>query len=491
MVDFKIDFGPWEPIFAGKAYGHEVEIVTNQEHIYLVFIYELLGEKKVGALVEGYKALVARGQIESFINTLPKASMGVIKNDTEKSQKVFFLTFETIYLDFNQEDYLKKLDYSIQKNIESIRTIVDLGRTSSIELKELGEASIKDYFQIVGDPFVMKVLLSPKRTSGLTRMSFKETEVEEKQTKIQLGLTKNREIAIEKTRNLYRTSITGENESETQYCAYIIAENLLLEGKQVILFDSQHYFEGLASASKNDFKLKEQLVEYEPSGFPVKKIIAKENMKVSLKDTELHLLLDTIGCGDNDLETGLLDLFEKTNFNTPIELIGELLNAEKLNDFQKLKAERILRIIDKKYANIFGKNIDFQELVKKWPGSLGRATIIDTSKLDKKENLLFTQAAMNYLQKSVKNESVPEIALILNKTEELLKVKKIIQIINELETSGFGAIFVGKNTVPEELEDSIVTKINIIKGNDIAINVKGKPSYRIYLRPSLSGEVKY
>ena len=107
LVDFKINYGPWETIFQGKAYGHEVEIVTNKERMYLVFIYEVIGEQKTGAIVEGYKAFYARGQIEAFINTLPKASMGIIKNNTEKTQKVFFLTFDTIYLDFTQEDYLK------------------------------------------------------------------------------------------------------------------------------------------------------------------------------------------------------------------------------------------------------------------------------------------------------------------------------------------------------------------------------------------------
>ncbi len=491
MVDFKIDFGPWEQIFVGKAYGHEVEIITNQEHIYLVFIYELIGDKKVGAIVEGYKALVARGQIESFVNTLPKPSMAVVKNNSEKTQKVFFLTFEPTYVDFNQEDYLKTLDYGLQKNIESIRMVIDLARTSSIELKELDEVSIKDYFQIIGDPFVMKVLLSPKRTSGLTKINIREGLEEEKQTKIQLGLTKNREIAMEKTRNLYRTSITGEKEKQIQYCAYIIAENLLLEGKQVILFDSTHYFEGLAAASKNDQKLKEQLVEYEPSGFPVKKIIAKENMKVSMKDAEIHLLLDTIGSFDEELEKGLIDLCESTEFDNPMHLIANLLNAKKLNDFQKLKAERVLLIINTKFGELFGKNIELQELVKKWPGTLGRATIIDTSKLNSNEELVFTQTTMKYLARSVKDESIPEIALILTKTNQLFRGKQTTELINNLETEGFGIIIAGSTIIPEDIEANLTTKISVIKDNDIAITTRGKPSYRLYLRPSLSGNPTY
>lgn len=491
LVDFKINYGPWETIFQGRAYGHDVEVITNKEHMYLVFIYELIGEKKAGAIVEGYKAFLARGQIEAFINTLPKASMGIMKNNTEKTQKVFFLAFDTIYLDFTQEDYLKKLDYNLEKSIEGIRNVTDLARTSSIELKELDEVSIQDYFQIIGDPFVMQVLLSPKRTSGLTKVNIRDNFDEEKQTKIQLGLTKNREIAIEKTRHLYRTCITGEKEISNQYCAYILAENLLLEGKQVILFDATHYFDGLGTASKNETKLKEQLIEYEPSGFPVKKIIAKENMKCSMKNTEVHLLLDIIGCGDEDLEKGINELAKISEFDTPLQLNSNLISATQLNDFQKLKTERILNIINNEFNDLFGKNIPLQELIKKWPGTLGRATIIDTSKLNKNEEVIFAQSIMNYLEHSITEEKVTETALIISNTDELFKGKDTIRLINELENDGFGIIFISNSALPEEIEDTLTTKIKIIKDNDIAITIRGKPSYRIHLRPSLSGNPTY
>lgn|GEM_PF-1331398 len=491
LVDFKINYGPWETIFQGKAYGHEVEIVTNKERMYLVFIYEVIGEQKTGAIVEGYKAFYARGQIEAFINTLPKASMGIIKNNTEKTQKVFFLTFDTIYLDFTQEDYLKKLDYNLEQNIDRMRTITDLARTSSIELKELDDVSVKDYFQIIGDPFVMQVLLSPKRTSKLTKVNIRESFENEKQPKIQLGLTKNREIALEKSRYLYRTSITGEKESTTKYCAYILAENLLIEGKQIILFDSSYYFDGLGTASKNETKLKAQLVEYEPAGFPVKKIVAKENMKASMKNTEMHLLLDIIGCGDEELEKGLVELSKVTEFNTPLQLSSNLISATNLNDFQKLKAERVLNIINDNFNNIFGENISLQELIKKWPGTLGRATIIDTSKLNKNEELIFIQSVMNYLEESITEEKVSEIALILINGNRLFKGKDTVRLINELEKDGFGIIFTGTSSIPEIIEDTLTTKINIIKDDDVAITIRGKPSYRVQLRPSLSGNPTY
>jgi hypothetical protein len=162
-----------------------------------------------------------------------------------------------------------------------------------------------------------------------------------------------------------------------------------------------------------------------------------------------------------------------------------------LNDFQKLKAERVLNIINDNFNNIFGENISLQELIKKWPGTLGRATIIDTSKLNKNEELIFIQSVMNYLEESITEEKVSEIALILINGNRLFKGKDTVRLINELEKDGFGIIFTGTSSIPEIIEDTLTTKINIIKDDDVAITIRGKPSYRVQLRPSLSGNPTY
>jgi len=491
VVDFKIDFGPWDSVFEGKAYGHSVEIVANRENFYLVFIYEEIQGKKIGALVEGYKALVCKGNMEAFINTFPKQCMGVLKTLGDKTQKVFFVSFEPTYLDFNSEDYLKKLDVLLKENMDGVNTIVELARASSLELKELGQSSIKDYFQIIGDPFVMRVLLSPKRSSGLTKLELKDSLPEEKAAKIQLGMTKNRELVMEKSRNLYRTAITGSQEKAISYALYIIAENLLLEGKQIIVFDRNNYFDGLSRASKNDLILKENLVEYEPAGFPAKKIKAKIEMKVSLKETNLHLLLDTIGCFDESVEKGILPIYETSQFDSPTELLGFIEKMDSLNDFQKLKAERIIRIIDAQYNGLFGKSIEIGEVIKNWTGTLGRATIIDIKDLSEPEKIIFTQAAISYFDKSIKSEGTSDTSIIISKADSLLSSEFFIGELLKLEHTGFGFIMGSEKPIPEEIEKIIQTKMTAVAKNDFAVNSFNNPSYRVILRPSISGEPKY
>lgn len=491
MVEFKIDYGPWDAVFEGKAYGHSVEIVTNRENFYLVFIYEEIQGKKIGAIVEGYKALVGKGNMEAFINTFPKQCMGVLKTLGDKTQKVFFVSFEPIYLDFNSEDYLRKLDGLLQTSMDGVNTVVELARASSLELKELAQSSIKDYFQIIGDPFVMRVLLSPKRSSGLTKLEFKDSLPEEKAAKIQLGMTKNRELVMEKTRNLYRTTILGSKEKEINYALYIIAENLLLEGKQIIAFDKNNYFDGFSRASKNDLILKENLVEYEPAGFPTKKIKAKSEMKVSLKDTNLHILLDTIGCFDEDLEKGILPIFEKNQFDSPTELLSFIEKMDSLNDFQKLKAERLIRIIDAQYSGLFGKNIEISEVIKKWTGTLGRVSLIDIKDLSEQERTIFVQSAINYFDKSLKNEGTSDTTIIIPSADSLLSSEFFINELLELEHTGFGFMLGSEKPIPDKIEQIVQTKMKIVTKNDLAITSLNNPSYRVILRPSISGEPKY
>ena len=159
-MDFKINFGPWETIFKGKMYDHEVEIVMNPEKYLLTLIYDIKDGKKVGVLVEGQKALVAKGEMGSFIQTLPKRCVGIIKTNGEKTNKMLFISFNPIYVDFKQEDFERKIDNAIKKSLDNIETIIELGKTSSLILTETSMAPETDYSPILGDPFMARSLLS-------------------------------------------------------------------------------------------------------------------------------------------------------------------------------------------------------------------------------------------------------------------------------------------------------------------------------------------
>jgi hypothetical protein len=490
-MNWKLDFGPWTTIMEGKFRGHSIELLENNENFFVSIIYDEKEGKKVGALIEGHKTLLARGSAENFIQTLPKPAIIIEKTLGEETFKLFFVSTDSIYVDFRQEDYLRGIDKIIKAGMEDANTIIELARTSSLELREIAMSPESEYSPVLGDPFTARALLSGLKKSALELIDLGDGIVPHPRTLIPLGLNKKREIIKEKNVNLFKTIITGEEKGRL-YATYILAENFLLENRTGIIFDDTNYFTGLASASKNDLELKESLVEYEPAGFPVKNFTAKKDFKISMGDSDLHLLLQMLGVGDEEFSKKFtLKALEET-FNTPDELIEKIKEMSELNDFQKLKAERITQIIKQQYANLFGQSMSIAELTKKWPGNLGRATIINTKELSNDEKIIFVQTIMHLLDKEVRNERNDRVMFFIPHADKELSfgIEKLTGVINRLQGLGIGFIFGAENFMPQ-LDDSINARINVVSANDVAVSIKGINNYRVSLRPSLSGSPAY
>jgi hypothetical protein len=492
FMDFKLDYGPWETVFMGQAYGHEVEIVSNPEHFFIVFIFDKKDGRKLGAVVEGYKAYYAKGQMEAFIQTLPKPTFGVEKTMGEKANKIFFLSFGPFYLDFRQDDFVRKIDIEIRKTEENALTIIDLARASSLDLKDLSTVPKADYAPVLGDPFMIKMLISGQRPADLTKMDIPlQASTESEEPQIQLGLGKMREIIREKIDNLKRTQIIGQS-SSLHYAMYILCENILLENIPVILFDSTDYFDGLGSSAVDAISLKDEMVEFEPMGFPVKNYTAKESIKVSLKNADIFFMLDMLGLQDPEFQKNL-SLFAFTmQSNTPEELAEKVIETKELSDFDKLRAERILRIVEMEYKGLFGEEFPSSELTKTIPGKLGRAVVLDTRTLSKEEKILFMHTLIRQLTKNAAQTGPSNYMVMLPEAQLMFSqsVEKTSTAISRMMNRGIGIIFGIEKDVNEELSGSVSAKINIVSGKDVAVSIKGKRNYRVILRPSLSGNPK-
>ncbi|MFA5763572.1 MAG: hypothetical protein WC915_02065 [archaeon] len=488
-MDFKVDFGPWETIFKGTFYTHEVEIVVNPENFFLTIIYEKEDGKNIGALVDGSKALVAKGQMESFIQTLPKTAVGLIKTNGDTTSKMIFISFDPIYLDFRKDDYVRALDNAIKKSFDNSDNVRGLAKSSSLELKEINLTSKTEYNQILGDPFLARSLLGGLKKTAMELINIGELKSLTKQSnnKIQLGLSKNREIITEEIGDLYQTNIVGENVKELNYVAYILAENFLLNNNTTIIFDSEKYFDGLGQASKHEHELKEALVAFEPAGFPLKKFIAKTDLKVPIKNIDLTLAFNLMNTGDDELNT--IVSTTKVDANTVNEYLEKIKEAKEINDFHILKIERLLKILDKEDRDLFGLNLNTTELIKSWSGNIGRATIIDISDLKNNEKILFILGVLTdilALGDKIKNSNLvlmfPQMQYVLKNDQD-----KITNKILELQKLGVGFV-IGTTTQNQKLSANETAKMNLIKDKDIAVSIKNKRNYRVNLRPSISGD---
>ncbi|MDD3159967.1 MAG: hypothetical protein PHQ98_03300 [Candidatus ainarchaeum sp.] len=486
-MNFKIDNGPWQTIFQGSFYDHKIEIVKNPEFYYLLFIYDTKNNQDIGALVEGYKAFVAKGQMETFVQTCPKPCFSLAKTDGVNTHKILCLSFDPVYVDFKAEDFIRKVDNKLKESYYTFSTIIELARSSSLDLVDLTNSSQKEYSSIIGDPLMAQSLIS-----GLKRTALEMVHVEGNYSKsssltLQLGLTKKREKIKESMDDLKRTLIIGENENSLNYASYILAENFLLDNKNIIVFDSTNSFDGLSKPSKNEIALKDELMDYEPSGFPIKKFIVNDNLKVSFNSVNLNVIFDLLKINDQNLVNSLNETKKQFLANTPIEF-SEKIKQTDLDEFLKLKTQRLMVIFEQQFGKSFGNNIDSNELIKKWPGNLGRASIIDTSKLNENQRILVEQTLISYLDESIKNQVIDDLVIFLNHGDQILSVqnKSIVSNILNLENSGLGFVIASKEPL-NSLQSNLNAMITIIDKKDVAISLKNKRSYRLNLRPTLSG----
>jgi hypothetical protein len=486
-MEFKINYGPWETVFSGKLFKHEVEVVMNPEKYFLTIIYDIKEGKKIGALVDGHKALVAKGHMSSFIESMPKKTIGIIKSNGQKTLKMLFVSFDPIYINFKQEDFERKIDNAIKKSFNNVETIIELGKTSSLILKETSMSPENDYAPIIGDPFMARSLLSGLKKTAMDLIDFTKinNDNNEKEVNIQLGLNKNRQIIKDELKNFLRTIIHGQKQSEINYCSYILAENFLLENNNVIIFDTNNYFNGLGESSKNENELKENLVDFSPSGFPIKKFKAKENLKTSFDKISFSILFKIMKIKDYELKEFLTKLDKK--YSTPEELLTIIKNEE-FNEFKKLKLERIIKIIENNFEGLFEKNDSIEEITKKWSGNRGRATIININNLKKEEQTIFVNAILKEILNNDDNKNIIIFLPEINNFVEYGK-EQLVNVVLALENLGVGFVF-GMTKEYHELKQNIITKINIVNGKDVAISTKNNKNYRVILRPSLSGAPK-
>ncbi len=495
-MDLKLDYGPWKTAYAGKFQGRDVEIVVNPENLFLVFIYETSEDgAKIGALIEGYKAFLAKGRMESFIETLPKPALGITKSVGNKTAKVLFLSFDPIYLDFKHEDFLRKIDLAMKRLFDSVGTLADLARASSLELKELNMSPASEYSIILGDPFTMRALIGGPTMDVPVKAGAKaHPQSESGGNAIQLGLSKEREIITEKTGNLKRTIIISQTKKEHEYAQYIITENFLLENKPMIVFDDEDYFSGLKTPSQNEKELRDSLVSYDPIGFPTKNLKVKEGVKISIKDIDFGLMTKLLRISDDEFNTKLTLAKAPIQVTIPEDLAKELLNSTQLSDYEKLRAERIVMIMSQQFPNMFGESADIAEITKDWPGNLGRATILNMKELSEQEKVLFVQTMLRRFSRKIEATQGIGFSIVIPNADKVLSLlpDKVEGTVLDLENKGVGFIFgVTRKGFNPSLEKSIGANITVVSGNDLAVSVANERNYRVKLRPSLSGNATY
>lgn len=495
-MEFKLSEGPWKEIFKGNFNEYEIEIFTNPESLVLVVIYEREGPKKVGAVVELYKIFYSIGDVDSFVETLPREVISLTKHDEKSTLKFFLLGSSPSYVKYDENAIVREVDNLIKKLQNSATMIKDVSKAYNITFKELAECT-----EDIKEAFFAQPLLIPIMSTASHPVSAPRTELRAVAGEAILGITKEGTSVKEPISLFQKTIVSGGKEDERLQLIQILVESFLISNIAVVIFDKKGSFNGLSAPTKKTGELQKYKMDIEPIGFPVKEFEVPETVKIDINNLEITGLIESFGAAHDIVAETMVKAVESRNFNSindVIKKINEVKIGGDFSEFQKLRAVRLLRLMDARYPDFFDGKNNVPEISKNWFKGIGRAGIINMSKTDERSALLVLQSLVQSILEHYKNEGpskslksvivVPSAEKILGSQEEHALSKKIANDLEELSKYGVGYVLGAEKSVDltKKIVEAVEAKLSIIRENDAGVQLKDRKNYRVLLRPCIS-----
>ncbi|MCR4334962.1 MAG: hypothetical protein NUV57_00305 [archaeon] len=495
MQLFKIANGPWEKLFSGVFQEHEVELYSNPEKILMIIVFEKKLDRIEGAIIELYKVFSAEGDVESFVETLPRDVLIITKHDEKSTLKFLLLGSKPTYARWVEDEFVKEVDLLVKKLSTSATMIIDVSKAYELTLKEISESSKEVQSAFFTQPMLVPLLATSNHSMvGETIDEMKPLTKGE----IMLGLTRDRKKVIEPIA-LFNKIILSEGEPKDRArVLQVLAESAMLSKIPAIIFDSNKSFSGLGEANKGEAELKKYEVDIDPLGFPIKNYIPGKSVKVNLNMMSPRTIAELFGVGYKDfprLLTSFLAENTVTSIDEMVEKISKLPQSEEFSEFEIYKTARIIKLMGTRYPDLFGGGNETTDMIKKSTSNIARASIIDISSLDERSSILIIHSIIKEISMSKQKSNsgfvsiiIPKGELIQAKENQNIISREIYSLLNELSVSGaMILIAAGKSIDIDQAtkQDANVT-INIVSGNDVGIQMKNRKSYRVLVRPTLS-----
>lgn len=502
MELFRIIDGPWEKLFEGKFQEHEIEVYSNDKSVLIVLVFEKEGGKTVGSVVEIYKVFHATGELEPYIESLPRNIIFLSKHGEKGTEKFMLLGMQPAYLEWEEEAFSTEADRLLKKIETSSKILVDVAKAYDIELTELSKApsgAKKAFFSM---PLLAPILSTnyqdaqlfseqAQQASGVSGPMFHEFIV---------GLTRQKEKIVEPVVLFSKTLVSGGTKNDRLLACQLLSEGFLLAGVPVIIFDFEGVFFGLNQPTDNIEELKRYSAELEPMGFPARSFSPVTDLKIDLNFIEPFGFAEAMGFGQSPAVEIIASLLMEEKISSLKDAIQKvkLVSAEKFNEFEINRAARILLLLEKNYSGLFDGKNNVQEIAARKIRALGSASVIQTGALDERAKMVFFHNIVSSVIDFFKNNKmegksnavivVPEAKGILNEKISPAVVKDIKSLLSQFSRYGVGFILSGETEQDFSAEITAISEagISVIRENDCAVSLKGRKSYRVMLRPTFS-----
>ena len=510
-MDFKLSEGPWKQLFSGVFEEYGLEIYSNTESLLLVSILEKDGNKVTGAVIEVFKVFHAEGELQGFVETLPREVLTVSKHTEKDTVQFFILGSKPGYANYSQDQFSDEVDEMIKRIKASTKLLGDVSKAYDLKLQELHTCP-----EPLKQAFFSQPLMVPLLSSSLTQSDTKgrqshfgrgggsteaapidKTEFGE----LLLGITKDGKQVKEPLTLFSSTIVENGNRGERAHTLHILAEAALLSNLPTVIIDWDDSFGGIGTKSSKKEELEKYKVDIVPIGFPIKDFSVPEQVKVDLTVVSGEGLMQAFGMGKSiagkEIEK-IMELQTAKSLEEASLKIRKKPTKGEFNEFQRNRAKRILKLIDLRYPGLFNGPNDVKEISRGWMRGLGRAGRILIGQQDERASLMVVNSLikglLNYYREQGSSKQlrglliIPQANKIMPRTAEDKFVKEIAAGLVQLQKFGLGfALGVEKLIdLSPEIVNASTARIGIVKGNDVGIQLKDRKNYRILLRPGLS-----
>ncbi len=470
----------WAILFEGKYDGHALKVSMLDSFI----LTELYSNDSANLVINVIYVGYAKGDLESFAETLPKDNLLYLIHGSNRTDKFFCLTVPSVAIPNNKVEMDREITKQIQVLAKTKKVVFDIAETYDIDLKDLHESGKDAQAAFFINP--LNVFKAMQKPTGLQKISDVKLNFGHMLT---LGKHKaSEELASEEIDAFRKTIIFGKKENQ-KGLIFDITEEFSLGAIPVVVFDFEKSYLGLKQANPDAELVKQFNSNSEPTGFPIESLYydgtSNSNLWVDLSSVSLESFAELFG-----LFKEYKEIFKRAKDNNPAsidELIGYISKVgpdEQIKEYDLYLAKRMAHTLKLTYPNLFKGKISLDGVDKVISNKIGKITLLTITGNNIEKYLISQNIIKSFGTKENIAFVIPSAGFFCPKSLNLIQN----DICNYLLS--FNGYFVLSANSISDLNDALIKyksiQIDVISETDVALKVGNASPYRLLLRPSVS-----
>ncbi|MEK6821380.1 MAG: DUF87 domain-containing protein, partial [archaeon] len=354
------------------------------------------------ATCEFYQPYLATGDVSGFVQTLPREVVLITKHQPNETYPFLLLGSGPVSTVWEEDVVLEQTDILLKKLAVGSSLLLEVGKAYDITLKPMSETPPQ-----IADAFFSMPLLY----ASITTNAHFTTETGNAPAngaasghmgalpgEFVLGTTSAQMIVKEPVSFFKKTGVFNARPEHRKHLLQVIAEGALFSNIPVVIVDWEDEFSVMRAPNPESRHLKEQKIEGDPIGFPVKEFTPPENLKIDLSTLSPEGLAEALGLTQTDVGK-LLIQFLKENKTESIDqakgLLKQLPPTETFTAFHANSIARILTLLDTTFPGLFTGTNPVEEISKSWYQSIGRVGILKLKNVAPKMKNLLVYSILN------------------------------------------------------------------------------------------------